>query len=151
MTTDRPMNKNERYMNISRIISRNSTCLRRHYGATIVKNDMVISTGYNGSPRGEINCNENLKGCVRDQLNIPHGERYEECVAVHAEANAIINAGRERTYGADLYLYGYDTKSGEISAEPCKMCARLIKQAGIKNIISLSKDLASIQVTELKY
>lgn len=122
------------YLNIAKAVSERSTCLRRQYGAIIVKNDEIISTGYNGSPRGEENCCD-CGECYRAKHKIPHGERYEECVAVHAEANAIISAARRDMIGATLYLYG--SENGEtINAEPCKMCERLIRNAGIDVVVT---------------
>lgn len=125
------------YLNIAKAVSLRSTCLRRKYGAVIVKNDEIISTGYNGAPRGSVNCCDNGK-CERMRKNIPHGQRYEECVAVHAEANAIVSAARRDIIGSTLYLYGYDEISGcEIHGVPCIMCERLIQNAGIERVISI--------------
>lgn len=122
------------YLNIAKAVSERSTCLRRQYGAIIVKNDEIISTGYNGAPRGEENCCD-CGECYRAKHKIPHGERYEECVAVHAEANAIISASRRDMIGATLYLYG--SENGKIiNAEPCKMCERLIRNAGIDVVVT---------------
>lgn len=126
------------YLNIAKAVSERSTCLRRQHGAIIVKNDEIISTGYNGSPRGEENCCD-CGECYRAKHKIPHGERYEECVAVHAEANAIISASRRDMIGATLYLYG--SENGEtINAEPCKMCERLIRNAGIDVVVASSEE-----------
>lgn len=131
--------KRSHYLKIAQVVSERSTCLRRHYGAVIVKDDQIISTGYNGAPRGDANCCDTNK-CVRAEHNVAHGERYELCCAVHAEANAIIAAGRMNTIGSTLFLAGFDVnEDGTTSAiekpEPCMMCARLIKQAGIKEVI----------------
>ena len=128
--------KDTYYLNIARAVSMRSTCLRRQYGAVIVKNDRIVSTGYNGAARGEPNCCD-IGQCWRELNNIPHGERYEECVAVHAEANAIIQASAEELEGATLYLYGGEDGSTIFGAEPCKMCARMIKNAKIEKVISL--------------
>lgn len=127
------ISKTEYYLNIAKAVSMRSTCLRRQYGAVIVKDDVVISTGYNGSPRGSQNCCDTGE-CYREANNIPHGEQYEKCVAVHAEANAIISAARKDMIGATLYLYGREGNK-EIKAEPCLMCQRLIQNAGIGKII----------------
>ena len=127
------ISKTEYYLGIAKSVSMRSTCLRRRYGAVIVKNDEIISTGYNGSPRGEKNCCD-VGYCYRAVNNIPHGEQYEKCVAVHAEANAIISAARKDMIGATLYLYGREGNK-EIKAEPCLMCQRLIQNAGIGKII----------------
>lgn len=127
------ISKTEYYLGIAKAVSMRSTCLRRQYGAVIVKDDVVISTGYNGSPRGSQNCCDTGE-CYREANNIPHGEQYEKCVAVHAEANAIISAARKDMIGATLYLYGREGNK-EIKAEPCLMCQRLIQNAGIGKII----------------
>lgn len=137
--------KKDYYLNIAKAVSQRSTCLRRRYGAVIVKNDEIIGTGYNGSPRGEMNCIDNPDGCIRAAKNIPHGSNYELCCAVHAEANAIISAGRKAIMPdhrdtTTLYLYGFDVEKNEtIKAEPCMMCARLIKQVGIKHVVCSEK------------
>ena len=124
------------YLNIADTVLNRSTCLRRKYGAIIVLNDEIISTGYNGAPRGRKNCVD-LGQCTRDRLNIPSGERYELCRSVHAEANAIISAARRDCIGATMYLSGRNSKTGEILSDtsPCSMCRRLIINAGIKRII----------------
>ncbi len=127
------ISKDDYYLNIAAAVSKRSTCIRRQYGAIIVKNDRIISTGYNGSARGEINCCDSGR-CWREENGIPHGERYEACVAVHAEDNAISQAGRE-TIGATLYLAGFENGKS-IQAEPCMMCARKIKNAGIVKVIA---------------
>ena len=117
------------YLSIAKEVSKRSTCLRRQYGAVIVKNDEVVSTGYNGAPRGEPNCCD-VGNCWRETNNIPHGERYEECVAVHAEQNAIISASRNDMNGGILYLYG-EENGAPIKSCPCKICQRMIKNAGL--------------------
>ena len=127
------ISKAEYYLGIAKAVSMRSTCLRRQYGAVIVKDDVVISTGYNGSPRGSQNCCDTGE-CYREANNIPHGEQYEKCVAVHAEANAIISAARKDMIGATLYLYGREGNK-EIKAEPCLMCQRLIQNAGIDRVV----------------
>ena len=124
--------KNKYYLSIAKEVSKRSTCLRRQYGAVIVKNDEIISTGYNGAPRGDINCCD-VGDCWRETHNIPHGERYEECVAVHAEQNAIISASRREMNGGILYLYG-EENGKPIKSCPCKICKRLIKNAGLSVI-----------------
>ena len=114
-----------------------STCLRRMYGAIIVRNDEIISTGYNGAPRGRKNCSE-LGCCTREDLGIPSGERYELCRSVHAEANAIISAARREACSArTLYLVGRDAKTGDLLRDtmPCSMCKRLIINAGITQVV----------------
>lgn len=126
------ISKSEYYLSIAKTVALRSTCLRRQYGAVIVKNDRIISTGYNGSAAGEPNCCD-TGVCVREQMDIPHGERYELCVALHAEDNAITQAGREAK-GAILYLAGFENGK-EIQAEPCLMCRRKIKNAGIDRVV----------------
>lgn len=124
--------KDEYYLNIARAVALRSTCLRRQYGAVIVKDDRIISTGYNGSARGQDNCCD-VGVCWREAHGIPHGEQYEKCVAVHAEDNAISQAGRD-AIGATLYLFGME--NGQIiKAQPCLMCSRKIVNAGIKRIV----------------
>ena len=124
------------YLDIAQTVLERSTCRRRHYGAIIVRNDEIIATGYNGAPRGRINCDE-LGYCVREQLSIPSGERYELCRSVHAEANAIISASRRECIGATLYLCGRDAASGQLLRDTtsCSMCRRNIINAGIAQVI----------------
>ncbi len=124
------------YLDIAETVLERGTCLRRNYGAIIVKNDQIISTGYVGAPRGRKNCID-LGVCVRETLKIPRGERYELCRSVHAEQNAIIHARREDMIGAVLYLVGKDARTGEYveNASACSMCKRMIINAGISQII----------------
>ena len=123
------------YLNIAKEVSTRSTCLRKKYGAIIVKNDSIISTGYNGSPRCTINCID-LGECRREKLNIPRGERYELCRAVHAEQNCIINASKEQMLNSDLYLYGSDYEGNIINnMDSCQMCKKLIINSGINRVI----------------
>ena len=123
------------YLDLADVVSSRSTCLRRHYGAVIVKNDEVISTGYVGAPRGRKNCTD-LNFCIRQEMNIPRGERYELCRSVHAEANAIISAEREKMIGASMFLCGREVGSGEIinNSNSCSMCKRMIINAGIERV-----------------
>jgi len=127
--------KENYYLDIAASVLLRSTCIRRKYGAIIVSSDEIVATGYNGAPRGRINCID--RGvCIRDELDIPSGERYELCRSVHAEANAIISAARKDMIGATLYLCGLDAKNGEmIKSEPCSMCRRMIINAGIEKIV----------------
>ncbi len=124
------------YLDIAATVLKRSTCLRKRYGAIIVKNDVIVSTGYNGAPRGRANCIE-LGVCMRERLNIPRGERYEMCRALHAEQNAIINASRDQMLGSTLYLVGEDSKSGELLTDVCScaMCKRMIINAGIDQVV----------------
>ncbi len=124
------------YLDIADAVSRRGTCLRRNYGAIIVNNDEIVSTGYSGAPRGRRNCSD-LGYCRRIKLNVPRGQRYEMCRSVHAEANAIISAARRDMIGATLYLVGHEAPDGAYveNASSCSMCRRLIINAGIKNVI----------------
>ncbi|MDR1754248.1 MAG: cytidine deaminase [Eubacterium sp.] len=124
------------YLNIAQTVCERSTCLRRCFGAIIVKNDEIISTGYNGAPRGRENCSD-LNKCIREELGIPSGQRYELCRSVHAEMNCIISASRDEMMGATMYLACIDPKTGEIfsGVEPCSMCKRLIINSGISYVI----------------
>ena len=133
---DQRMSKDKYYLNIADAVLDRSTCLRRKYGAIIVKNDEILSTGYNGAPRGRVNCSQ-LGYCNREQLNIPSGQRYELCRSVHAEANAIISAQRRDMVGATIYLVGRDARSGELlhDATSCPMCRRMIINAGISQVV----------------
>ena len=129
--------KDELYLDVAEAVLGRATCLRRLYGAVIVKNDEIISTGYNGAPRGRKNCTDRGT-CRRVDLNIKQGERYELCYSVHAENNAIISASRDRMIDSTLYLAGVDAKTHErlSVSEPCAMCKRIIINAGIKEVVS---------------
>ncbi|MBQ8264764.1 MAG: cytidine deaminase [Oscillospiraceae bacterium] len=129
--------KENYYLGIADAVQERSTCMRRKYGAIIVRNDEIISTGYNGAPRGRKNCND-LGYCAREALQIPYGERYELCRSVHAEANAIISASRRDMIGATLYLVGRDAKTGELlhDTTSCSMCRRQIINAGIAKVVA---------------
>lgn len=133
---DQRMSKDKYYLNIADAVLDRSTCLRRKYGAIIVKNDEILSTGYNGAPRGRVNCSE-LGYCNREQLNIPSGQRYELCRSVHAEANAIISASRRDMVGSTLYLVGKDAQTGALlgDATSCAMCRRQVINAGISKVV----------------
>ena len=124
------------YLDIAQTVSERSTCLRRRYGAIIVKNDVIISTGYNGSPRGRANCSD-IGDCTRERLNIPRGERYELCRSVHSEANAIISASRENMLGSTIYMCCTDPSDGDIisGTNSCTMCKKLILNSGISQIV----------------
>lgn len=128
--------KHNYYLDIAQTVSERATCLRKSYGAVIVKNDEIISTGYNGAPRGRANCID-LKYCTRQKMNIPRGEKYEVCRSVHAEANAIISASRDQTLNSTLYMVGMDPNTRELVPDVCSctMCKRLIINAGIKTVI----------------
>lgn len=124
------------YLDLAEVVAQRGTCLRRRYGAVIVQNDSVVSTGYAGAPRGRANCSD-LGYCMRSKLNIPRGERYEMCRSVHAEANAIICASREQMLGATLYLCGVEAETGGYVANStsCAMCKRMIINAGIAKVV----------------
>ena len=107
------VSKHNYYLDIAQTVSERSTCIRKRYGAIIVKNDVIIATGYNGAPRGRKNCSD-IGNCTREKLGIPRGERYELCRSVHSEANAIISASRENMLGSSLYMCCTDPKTGEI-------------------------------------
>jgi len=128
--------KNNYYLDIAETVLERGTCLRRNYGAIIVSNDEIISTGYTGAPRGRKNCID-LGVCYRIENNIPSGERYEMCRSVHAEANAIISAKRDEMIDSALYLVGKEKNTGEYvkNADSCTMCKRLIINAGIDEVI----------------
>ena len=125
-------NKDEYYLNIAAAVSRRSTCIRRQYGAVIVNNDEIVSTGYNGAPRGEPNCCDtgicHRIGCTHNDGN------YNSCCSVHAEMNAMLSASRSEMIGATLYLASFENDK-VIAAEPCPVCKRMIKNAGITAVI----------------
>lgn len=143
--------KTNYYLDIAETVSKRGTCLRRNFGAIIVKNDEIISTGYSGAPRGRKNCSD-LGFCRREQLNIPRGTRYELCRSVHAEANCIISASRRDMIDSSLYLVCIDAKTGELvkGTNSCSMCKRLIINAGIKEVIirDTTDDYRIIQVSD---
>ncbi len=130
------ISKENYYLDIAGTVAERSTCMRRKFGAIIVKDDVIVSTGYNGSPRGRANCSE-LNFCMREKLCIPRGERYELCRSVHAEANAIIAAPRDRMLGATLYMVCVDPKTNEIlpGTSSCMMCKKLVINAGIEKVV----------------
>ena len=140
-TESNRISKEEYYLNIAKAVSLRSTCLRRKYGAVIVKNDVIVSTGYNGAPRSTENCCDTGE-CLRKKLNVPSGERYELCRSVHAEQNAIISANRNDMRGATLYLAGIDSDTGELIDAPdcCMMCKRVVINSGITTVIFLNGD-----------
>mgnify|MGYP000871714975 CR=1 FL=1 len=135
MNTMTRRDKTNYYLDMADVARERSTCLRRTYGAVIVKNDSIVSTGYSGAPRGRANCID-LGFCMRNKLGIPRGERYEFCRSVHAEANAIIAASREQMLGATLYLVGREADGTLMpDANSCTMCKRLIINAGIERVV----------------
>jgi len=124
--------KTNYYLDIAEVVAERATCLRRRYGAIIVKDDEVVATGYNGAPRGRKNCTD-INRCLRQENNIASGEKYELCRSVHAETNACLSAGRKHCIGATLYLAGLQD-DGYAKAECCIMCKRIIINAGINKV-----------------
>lgn len=124
------------YLDIAETVLERGTCLRRNYGSIIVKNDEIISSGYTGAPRARKNCID-INRCIREELNVPRGTRYELCRSIHSEANAIISASRRDMLGGTLYLVGKNSQSKEyvINANSCSMCKRMIINAGIKEVV----------------
>jgi dCMP deaminase len=145
------VSKHNYYLDIAQTVSERSTCLRKRYGAIIVKNDVIISTGYNGAPRGRKNCTD-IKFCIREELKIPRGERYELCRSVHAEANAIIAAPRDRMLGSTLYMVCVNPQDGSLyeGTNSCMMCKRQIINAGIETVIvrDTKEDYRVIKVSD---
>ena len=145
------VSKHNYYLDIAQTVSERSTCLRKRYGAIIVKNDVIISTGYNGAPRGRSNCSD-IGKCYREKLGIPRGERYELCRSVHSEANAIISASRENMLGASLYMCCTDPVTDELvsGTNSCMMCKKLIINAGISKVYirDSAEEYREIEVTE---
>ena len=130
------ISKENYYLDIAQTVLERATCLRRVYGAIIVKNDEIIATGYNGAPRGRRNCVD-MGYCTREALAVPRGERYELCRSVHAEANAIISASRRDMVGGTIYLVGRDAATGALlgDADSCSMCRRQIINAGLERVV----------------
>lgn len=143
------ISKDNYYLDLAESVSHRGTCLRRNFGAVIVNNDEIVSTGYTGAPRGRKNCCD-IGYCIRNEMKVPRGERYELCRSVHAEANAIISASRSDMLGASLYLVGYDVADCDYvkDACSCSMCKRLIINAGIEYLYvrSTKKDYKKIAV-----
>ena len=130
------ISKENYYLDIAETVLERATCLRRVYGAIIVKNDEIISTGYNGAPRGRANCVD-MGYCSREAMNVPRGARYELCRSVHAEANAIISASRRDMVGGTIYLVGRNAATGELlpDATSCLMCRRMVINAGLERVV----------------
>ena len=139
------------FIKIAQTVAERSTCLRRRYGAVIVKDNVIISTGYNGACRGEPNCID-VGVCRREALGVPKGQRYELCVAVHAEQNAIINGDPDKMADGIIYIAGFNVSDGSLAkGDPCMLCRRMIKNARIEQVICLNQDgsLARMKVTEM--
>ena len=146
---DKRTSKENYYLDIADAVLQRSTCLRRMYGAIIVRNDEIISTGYNGAPRGRINCTDAGR-CARVEMKIPSGERYELCRSVHAEANAIISASRHQMLGADMYLAGVENDGSYVlNACCCSMCKRMVINAGIARVI-IRDDAQNYRIIEVQ-
>ena len=135
------ISKENYYLDIAETVLERATCLRRVYGAIIVKNDEIISTGYNGAPRGRKNCVD-MGFCTREAMQVPRGQRYELCRSVHAEANAIISASRRDMVGSTLYLVGRDGRTGALLGDTtsCAMCRRQVINAGISKVVIRKTD-----------
>ena len=144
---DKQRKKDEYYLGIAEAVAMKSTCMRRLYGAIIVKNDEIIATGYNGSPRGCLNCN--ALGCVREAFGTKKGDAYNLCASVHAEQNAIISAARRDMIGSTLYIVGINVSryfnfgkkmSHYADPSPCLLCHRMIINAGITRVVGIMDD-----------
>lgn len=141
--------KDNYYLHIAQTVSERSTCLKRKYGCVIVKDNEIISTGYNGSPRGEVNCCDVGK-CNR--MNKPHNSGdYSDCHSVHAEQNAMLSAARKDMIGATMYIAGFEAMHSPMydegtmreiyPCEPCPICERMVRNAGIKRIVTTSMSI----------
>ena len=139
----------EYFIEIAKVVASRSTCLRRRYGAVIVKDQVIVSTGYNGAPRGSENCVDRGT-CKRKELNVPAGERYELCEAVHAEQNAIVNGAPERMKNSSIYIAGFEEDNSCAEGKPCLLCRRMIRNAQIRDVIHLARDGSIIHVKDLK-
>lgn len=127
-------NWDEYFINIAKAVATRATCSRRRYGAVVTKENIIVSTGYNGAAAGVTDCLEVGK-CTRMELKIPHGQRYELCHSVHAEANAIIRASADELKGATIYVSGVDAEGDECDSAPCMMCKRMILNARIARVV----------------
>lgn len=142
---DKRLNWQDYFLNIADAVGKRATCLRRSYGAIVVKDNIIISTGYNGAPRGLANCSD-LGICQREVLKVPAGQRYELCSAVHAEQNAIINGEPSRMKDATIYIVGFNADGTLASGKPCLLCRRMILNAQIKNVVYLDSDGATVDI-----
>lgn len=136
----------EYFLDIAKAVGRRATCLRRRYGAIIVKDNIIISAGYNGAPKGEANCIDTGL-CERERLHVPKGQNYELCVAVHAEQNAIINADPIKMQDAKIYVIGFNADGSLASGKPCLLCRRMIRNAKIKEAVYLETDGSVVKVS----
>ncbi len=136
------LSKDQYYLNIAKQVAQRSTCFRVKFGAIIVKNDVIVSTGYVGAPRKTKDCFER-ENCLRNKLKIPHGQRYEICRSVHSEQNAIVNAARAgiSLLNGDMFIYGESNKKrNAINAFPCFICKKMIINAGLNRVVCSTKD-----------
>lgn len=136
------VSKTEYYLEIARAIAQRSTCLRAKFGAIIVKNDVIVSSGYNGAARKVKECPE-FGICLKEELKLPHGSGYDVCPGVHAEANAIVNAARSgaNVLGGVMFIHGEDPNTKQVvEAKPCTFCRRLLINAGIEKVFYKKQD-----------
>lgn len=145
MNTQKRPEWREYFLDIAQAVGRRATCLRRRYGAVIVKDRIIIGTGYNGAPRGEANCIDTGM-CERERLNVPKGQNYELCVAVHAEQNALINSDPERMQDAEIYIVGFNADGTPASGKPCLLCRRMLVNARIAKAIYRETDGSIVEV-----
>lgn len=144
------INKTNYYLNIAEEVAKRSTCIRRKYGCVIVKNDEIVSTGYNGAPRGMDNCTD-LNYCLRETLNVPKGERYELCRAVHAEQNALLSCSRSQSIGSTMYIVGIEPNGTYANSSPCKICAKMIINAGVAKVVGyINGEITNLTTDDLK-
>ncbi len=135
----------EYFLDIAKAVGRRSTCLRRRYGAVIVNDKVIVSTGYNGAPRGEANCSD-VNVCERNRLHVPSGERYELCKAVHAEQNAIINGDPAKMKNGVIYVAGFNADGSLASGKPCMLCRRMIRNAMIHKVVYIESDGSIVEI-----
>ncbi|MFA6146341.1 MAG: dCMP deaminase family protein [Patescibacteria group bacterium] len=135
------LTKDEYYLMIAEQVKNRGTCLRARIGAIIVRDEQIVATGYLGSPRQTKDCLERNE-CLRDKLNIPHGQRYELCRSVHAEQNCILNAARAGVsiLNGDMYIYAENQKGEKTDGLPCFICKKMIINAGLKRVICSTKE-----------
>ena len=142
----------EYYINIAKAVSARATCLRRRYGAVLVKDNKIVATGYNGAACGEDNCTD-INKCIRKELNVEPGTRYEICKSVHAENNALLSASREESTGATLYIAGFNVDDESVAdGNPCMMCRRVIKNSKVEKVVMSiqgSNEIKTILVKDL--
>lgn len=148
-------NKDTYYLDIALSVLKRSNCLKRHYGCVIVKNDEIIATGYNGSPRGQINCCD-AGECKR--LSSPRNSgMYDECKSVHAEQNALLSSSRHEMIGATLYLACEENVDGtwiedtSLAVTPCPICRRMIDNSGIIKIVTRKGEIKNERIIEKVY